>query len=158
MDTIVIRKAKDADISSLQGLTLALTESDCPYDQLLSREWSYNKEGETYVKEHIRGDRKVCFVAEYENKLVGYAAGEIKEINPERPVASSELHHLYISPSMRGQGVGGKLVAAFKEWSKEKGMKKIAVNVYTANVSAVKFYKKQGFQDSASILEMSIDS
>ena len=46
----------------------------------------------------------------------------------------------------KNQGVGTKLVDAFCDWAKKKGVRDITLAVFPGNEDAVAFYDKKGFK------------
>lgn len=53
--------------------------------------------------------------------------------------------------SHRGQGVGSKLLEKALEYSRQIGLEKIELQVYTGNTQAIDLYKKFGFEQSGHI-------
>lgn len=49
-------------------------------------------------------------------------------------------------PEYRGQGVGGRLLAAVLDHARGFGLEKVELNVYTTNASAIALYEKFGFE------------
>lgn len=54
-------------------------------------------------------------------------------------------------PEYRGQGLGSKLLSAVIAHSKQFGLEKIELSVYTSNTSAIALYKKLGFEQEGLI-------
>jgi ribosomal protein S18 acetylase RimI-like enzyme len=54
-------------------------------------------------------------------------------------------------PEYRGQGLGSKLLSSVIEHSKQFGLEKIELNVYTSNTSGIALYKKFGFEQEGLI-------
>jgi GNAT superfamily N-acetyltransferase len=57
-------------------------------------------------------------------------------------------------PDARRQGVGEALCQAFLAWCREKGCERVFVQAYTSNDVGMNFYKKMGFTEYVSELEM----
>ncbi|GAA1570196.1 hypothetical protein GCM10009789_24700 [Kribbella sancticallisti] len=57
----------------------------------------------------------------------------------------AELVSMFVRASLRGQGVGGRLVDAFVEWAKERGATRLHVTAYAANEAALQLYQSRGF-------------
>jgi GNAT superfamily N-acetyltransferase len=66
------------------------------------------------------------------------------------------LESFYISEDFRKKGIGEKLYTAFVDWVKKKGVRNISVEITTANKGAESFYKKNGFRDYNSTLEVEL--
>ncbi len=57
------------------------------------------------------------------------------------------IQFLYVMPSYRNQGIGTALANYAEEWAKEEGFEQITLRVYVNNTSAMKLYRKFGFED-----------
>lgn len=89
----------------------------------------------------------IFFVAEIENKIVGYAKlkqnSREEEISGENPI---ELVRLYSLNEFIGKGVGKSLMLKCLDFAKEKGHDIIWLGVWEYNYNAQKFYAKFGFE------------
>jgi len=65
----------------------------------------------------------------------------------------AELENMYVQESMRGKGVGGKLISQFENWCKERKVQIIRVVASAANTNAIDFYKKHGSKEVTLTLE-----
>jgi len=101
--------------------------------------------------------KRNCFIAEVNNEIVGYLAGSIIEPCSYRNIKKiSELENMIIKEDCRGKRIGEKLFKEFVEWSKFKKVKKMKVSAFTNNESAIRFYKRIGFDSYATELEYKI--
>jgi GNAT superfamily N-acetyltransferase len=85
-----------------------------------------------------------AFVAEYGNTIVGWigAAHSIMiEVMPH-----CEINGLVIDEHYRGKGVGRILIAAVKQWAKEKGDNKLSLRCNITRADAHRFYEHLGFE------------
>jgi GNAT superfamily N-acetyltransferase len=64
---------------------------------------------------------------------------------PETSSVTAVLAGLYVRPAHRGDGTGGRLVAEFRRWARERGARYAEVTAYAANADAVRFYERHGF-------------
>jgi len=53
---------------------------------------------------------------------------------------------MYVEPVYRGQGVNKLIIEKLVEWSREKGLKEIRLQVYSDNLPAMRAYEKVGFK------------
>ena len=83
-----------------------------------------------------------CFVAEVAEKVVGIALVYPRYSTWSGPVV--HLEDLIVSESMRGKGVGSKLLEAVVKYGHKKGVKRISWEVLDWNEPAIKFYEKNG--------------
>lgn len=154
MENTLIRKATLKDLEDILLLSDELTLSDLPYDKEVDINWAYTDKGKEYYTEKILGKNGICFVAELDNKIVGYATAAQKEVPSYRLVKVAELENLVVNKEMRSKGIGKKLMDYFIKWAKEIGADKAAVDVFTLNEKGVAFYKREGFLPFETILEM----
>lgn len=94
-----------------------------------------NKEG---IEKFLRRNPDTCFVAEYEDKIVGAI------------IAGSDgrrgyIYHTAVSPEQRRQGIASKLVEAVMSALEKIGIAKAALVVFDRNADGNAFWEKSGF-------------
>jgi len=106
------------------------------------------------AKEVIKHFKKeICFVAEINNKIIGYACGEKKVYNRKKKLFYLKkgekyvgLHSLYVLKPYRKQKVGRKLILALIKEAKKQNLSSIHLIADSKNQEKlVSFYKKCGF-------------
>ena len=155
VEKIIIRKARIDELGQIQNLTHRLFAYETKSDRLLNTRWPY-QQGKKVLEIRIRGGKFVCFVAEFDKKIVGYLTGEVKKGEPWKPVRKSELESMFVQDEYRSKGIGRKLTREFLKWSKKKGVKRAVVFAYVANKRAVKFYKRLGFNEDTIFFEKEV--
>jgi ribosomal protein S18 acetylase RimI-like enzyme len=55
------------------------------------------------------------------------------------------LHSVWVSPEVRGLGVGRRLVASVEEWARGRGAAGLRLAVLPGNDAAIELYRRQGF-------------
>ncbi len=123
-----IRKMTLKDYEAVYGLWLS-----CKGMGLNSVDDS--KEG---IEKFLRRNPDTCFVAEYEDKIVGAV------------IAGSDgrrgyIYHTVVSPEQRRQGIASKLVEAVISAMEEIGIAKVALVVFDRNADGNAFWEKSGF-------------
>lgn len=97
------------------------------------------------LREAIFGEERFvqCLVAESENELVGYALffPVFKSFRGER---SMFLEDLYVSPKMRGRGLGLKMLKAVARAAKAQSCARMDWQALKWNANAVEFYQNLG--------------
>ena len=95
---------------------------------------------ERYFKLFVDKD-KMFFVAEYNNKIVGYILGE--------PMKGrlANLGLLAVDKKFRGKGIGKKLVEAFRKRCDKKKLNYMWLNAPKSNKKTLEFYRKCGFKE-----------
>ncbi|WP_020409368.1 GNAT family N-acetyltransferase [Hahella ganghwensis] len=82
-------------------------------------------------------------VAEISEQVCGFAmAYTSKSLTAGK---SAIIGHLVVTESKRGAGIGRRLVAELKDWTKRQGLTTIRVGSQTYREAAHKFYEDQGF-------------
>lgn len=90
------------------------------------------------IEKFLRRNPDTCFVAEYEDKIVGAV------------IAGSDgrrgyIYHTAVSPEQRRQGIASKLVEAVMSALEKIGIAKAALVVFDRNVDGNAFWEKSGF-------------
>lgn len=67
---------------------------------------------------------------------------------------SGEIESLFLDESIRGLGVGGTLVDSHVAWMRERGCARIRVSVSHGHDSPLDFYRKHGFRERLTVLEL----
>ena len=84
------------------------------------------------------------FVAEIDEKIVGYVFGSVIDLLPETFVAENAglIGDLYVQDAYRGMGVGSALMQAMKDWFKLRGVNHYEWYVAASNEIGVNFWQK----------------
>jgi len=129
--------------------------------RLLSLQDSPNSFGSSYEQEFLfsseewisrlnldnRVKRALPLVAELNGIAVGLAWGLVH--SPKDKTA--HIYQMWVSPDVRGQGVGSLLLKKIIIWSKELNLDYVCLAVTTTNIAAVKLYKTYGFEPYGSL-------
>jgi len=96
------------------------------------------------IKKHGFGKNSVfkCFVAEYMNSIVGIALFYPRYSTWKGP--TFHLEDLIVTKTMKGKGIGTKLLYAFVNYAKNAGVKRVEWEVLDWNKKAIDFYNKNG--------------
>lgn len=155
--TFKIRKAKVADLKTLQQLSAKLINSDNRFNNVQNlRKWSLSEDGEKYLLCRIRGKKGACFVAEREGEIVGYISGGVVKIQKWRPFKKAEVDNIYVKENYRNHKIGSALMDIFINWAKSKGMEKVFLYAMEQNVDAIRFYQNKLYDKFQLILEREI--
>ena len=146
MEKVIIRKADLKDLDKVQELNNKLFELEFNnFDDTLKTGWPFEKEGQDYFEDMIKNE--IVFVAEVEEKIVGYLAGSICEQISYITETFAELDNMCIDDEYRRFGIGTLLMDEFKKYCKEKNMQNIKVTASAKNRRAIQFYMRNGFED-----------
>jgi GNAT superfamily N-acetyltransferase len=134
----MIRKASPSDLPALLSLVegLAAHHEDIP--RLTAKTLAADLFGpvpwfHVFVAEAAGGD------------LIGYAAllPLARLYHGERGL---DLHHLYVAPEARGQGIGSALLAASEAHGRELGCSYLIIGTHADNSAAHAFYTAQAYR------------
>ncbi|GMA62031.1 GNAT family N-acetyltransferase [Alicyclobacillus fastidiosus] len=100
------------------------------------------KEQRNYIQSLLGAANSMVFVAEHEDKLVGYLGAYGGEFRRNR-------HNVYlvigILQQFAGRGVGTALFTEMEKWARQVGVHRLELTVMTHNIAGVSLYKKMGF-------------
>ena len=82
------------------------------------------------------------FVCEENNKILGVIRFGKPSDNSE--TYNSEIHALYVEPSLKGKGIGTKLFEFAKKYFIEKNTTSMIIWCLKNNLPSIKFYEKMG--------------
>ncbi|MCG6191024.1 GNAT family N-acetyltransferase [Maribellus maritimus] len=133
---MIIRKAELSDIKELTRLMMEL--------RTFYQQESKPEELQTFIKSRINNRDSVIFVAEENNKLVGYV-----QLFPSfSTIKLSEiwvLNDLFVLKSFRGKGVASQLVDTVLKFSEKGQRKQVWLLTGNDNKKAQRLYKRKGF-------------
>jgi len=103
---------------------------------LASAEWADG--GETRWRERLLDTAALKIVAVRDGLPAGLVRGVIED-------GCAWLHSLWVSPQMRGQGLGGQLAAAVEAWAVRQDATCIRLEVVPGNAPAIALYRRHGY-------------
>ncbi|MES2314414.1 MAG: GNAT family N-acetyltransferase [Patescibacteria group bacterium] len=156
---IVFEKASIADLEAIQRLNQELCAKEHnEFDSTINPDYALSEPGVEYFKSRIESSDGCALIAKEGDEYVGYLIGGMAAPEDYRTIKSAaELENMYVKDSMRGKGIGGKLVQQFEDWCKEKGVEVIRVVASAENAAAIKFYEAHGAKPVSLTLEKKID-
>lgn len=137
--SFVIREMLKEDIKQVQDVAEKSWHST--YDGIIPRNIQENFLKAAYSDEMMENRLKgsFIFVAEMENKVVGFA--NFTRVNDE---GKSELSAIYLYPDLQARGIGTALLQ--KGIEKLHNVKEIYIDVEKENKIGKTFYKAKGFK------------
>jgi len=143
---ITIRKAELKDAQALGHIQVTSWRSafrNIAPDDYLDKQVSESNQADDW-KEILVDSEQVVFVAEVENKVVGYAWAHHED---DKSIEwDAELISMHILPEYKRQGIGRRLFAAVAKQLKEEGYKSVYLWVLEENHPSRKFYEALGGQ------------
>ena len=95
----------------------------------------------------IKDATKPIFVADYDNRVVGYAFCVFQQHidnNILTDIKTLYIDDLCVDENYRGRHIGKELYEYVIAFAKEQGFYNLTLNVWSCNESAMKFYEKLG--------------
>lgn len=92
---------------------------------------------------------QMIFIAIEDQQPVGYIIGYVFQ----GMRTNGYIDELYIQDDARGKGIGSQLMSTAIDWIKHRGAKRITLNVFNWNDSAIKFYESHNFKPYATSYE-----
>lgn len=99
-------------------------------------------------------DGEFCLVAELDDRIVGFALGCMLE-KPRSAWRYGYLEWLGVEPSMKGKGIGKRLLNRLTDIFIDHGARIMLVDTEMENVDAIQFFKNQGFGNDVPHVYMS---
>ncbi|MDB5260393.1 MAG: acyl-CoA N-acyltransferase [Candidatus Nomurabacteria bacterium] len=143
---INIRLATLEDLSILQTLNDEVFVDNAKYDSDLNLNWSKGEKGRKYFSDILVNQDVFKVIAEDGGKAIGYLTA-IEKLIDYRKSKYLEIENMGVIPEYRSKGIGKQLMEECFIWGKQNGYQKVFVNTYIANEKALKFYKKNGFNE-----------
>jgi GNAT superfamily N-acetyltransferase len=99
------------------------------------------------LRELLARPTGALFVAEDDGRLAGFIRAAVEENVPYRlPERHVGIGYLYVDPSARRRGLGGRLFAAVREWAAtQDGVGHFEMTVLNADGQAEQFWRSLGF-------------
>ena len=128
-----IRRARQEDKEAIRRVHESAIRGTCAshYSREVIEIWAGGLQSEKYAKAIERYD---FFVAEEDGEVVGFG-----ELGRE----TAAIQGLYVSPEVKGRGVGWKLLSTLEERARAYGLKSLRL---TSSLNAVPFYERAGFK------------
>ncbi len=89
-------------------------------------------------------NRGLIVVAENKGQLLGYAYASY-EWRAEFCGETMDIVALFVSPQLRGKGVGGSLINALLENAKQRGISRVSAEVHPGNSAIERTLESSGF-------------
>ena len=139
---------EDADLSnaSVRSDLIRLVEAFAVVSKVTLRP------GHAEALDHLLQTHPTVFLIlarDEEERAVGYALCQ-KTISSFEGAPSVNLHDIYLGETLRGQGVGRRMIARLEEKARSMGCRKITLEVDRENTGAQRLYQALGFADGSS--------
>ena len=88
-------------------------------------------------------DENAVFVAEVDGKILGWVHAHLYNLLVDDP--ETEIGGLVVDETVRGQGIGERLMRAAEAWTLEKGCSSVYLRSNAIRAHAHEFYKRIGY-------------
>lgn len=152
---IKIRKAENRDIPAIwelekEGREVHKKITPEKYSEL-NKARIDKKEGKNFavgLKKDLAKKKKLIFVAECENKVVGYVYCFIGHWSwSDNPPKTLRIEDICVLKTYQKSGVATKLLNEVIKIAEKNKVKFISLNVWLKNKVAIDFYKRNKFED-----------
>jgi len=136
---MLIRSINESDNKSLSRiLREVLVEMEIPKKGSAYEDPELNKMFEAY-----QNPRSKYYIIEHENKILGGAGiSQLKESTSD----ICELQKMYFHKSLRGRGIGDKMIELCLDFAIKSNFKKCYIETMPNMINAQKLYLKKGFK------------
>jgi len=159
MNTALLRIARAEDAAAIDavGYEGALYHHNAEPSLLAppssqSHEWSESA--------LIQSPESVCFVAELEDRVVGYVHATV--VTESRPMfighRFGRIEAISVLPQFQSQGIGTVLLDAAEQWLVLQGCKVVRLSVFAANSRACSLYAERGYEPVVTFLQRRMDN
>jgi GNAT superfamily N-acetyltransferase len=142
---VEIRRIRADEGLRLKALRLhALADSPMAYGSTLAREQAYpDALWHERAATGAAGDKTVTVVAEYDDRLVGMAAGLAPDgESPPDPI----MVGVFVDGAVRRQGIGAALVQNVIDWARARRSPRLLIWITASNEPALALYGRYGFR------------
>ena len=134
--SVIIRDAVQNDMKQVLMLIKELAKFEKEPNAVILNEEQLVRDG------FSKNPKFKCFVAEFNNEIIGMALGYPRYSTWKG--ATMHLEDLIVTKSRRGNGVGSLLFSKFINYAHSLRVKRIEWAVLDWNVNAIEFYEKNG--------------
>jgi GNAT superfamily N-acetyltransferase len=152
VEDFVIRPATDADIPALERLYEILNRSHVDGQPRVFKMQNRDELRQQVIEEIERGNADGNFlrVAERDGKLAGMVFAVHRPARPGItvlvPRESVFVDELCVMDEFRGTGAANALMRAVDDWAITLDVDLVALNVWSFNSRAIRFYEKLGYE------------
>lgn len=141
----ILRNASQADIPTLKNLYRYFVDEMSGFD---SDDSNSDEEIMSWIETSLNENNGVIVVAENDQGIHGFARVSRKTRVAENEgniINYAKLNDLYVLSQYRKQGIASLLINSAIEWTKNKSLSRIILNVYENNNPARTLYESKGF-------------
>ena len=155
--SVTIRTAQPGDLAQVGELAGKLVRQHHGFDPLRFMLIPNVEAGYAhFFAGELSSSETWILVAEQEGRVVGYAYARREPRNWNDLLdAHAALHDLYVSESVRRQGVARQLVQAIRDAAAQRGVPRLVLHTASRNATARDFFARVGFRET--MVEMTLE-
>jgi GNAT superfamily N-acetyltransferase len=142
MNPIIIRPARHTDLDTLFRFEQGVIATERPFDPTLKEDPIHYYD----LPAMIDAPEVALVVAESADGLIGSGYARIE---PAKPYLRHPIHaylgFMYVEPTHRGKGINRMIIDALRAWALSRNITELRLDVYYANINAIRAYEKAGF-------------
>lgn len=128
-------------------------------EELFTSEFSpsmYRTWDEYEITTLFNSDNELCLIAELAGEVIGFALGTTVEKN-HSAWKYGYLVWIGVRPGIQKCGAGDKLFGEIKQRMLAQGVRMIVIDTDADNIGGIKFFKKQGFDNTQKHVYMTLN-
>lgn len=150
---ILIRKAQTEDFADILRLNQGLFDFESQFNHGYNLKWTYSAAGRAYFTERLANENALFFIAEVDEKTIGYILAHVTFHSYRNSNPSCEIENMFIEAPYRRKKIGSMLIETVKKYAQERGVRRLRVGAIAQNDRALQFYRSHGFSDVIIYLE-----
>jgi ribosomal protein S18 acetylase RimI-like enzyme len=135
VDQVRIRRLKKSDAEEISRIYAAIIMKPVSADF------------ERVIEEHSQRDNDACFVAEFQDKVVGFMISYILTAGFGE-AKSAWIATFGVNPNFMGRGIGASLAEEIFKFYRSKGIENVYTSVRWDSTDLLSFFKTLGFDRS----------
>lgn len=144
---IIIRACNESDITTLLHLSVdTFRETFEEFNTIENMRLYLETFSDGRIADELHEPGSIFYIAEENNKPVGYARIRLSKTPAALPERSLEIERLYARKTHIGKGVGKQLMNTCLEHAKQHGFDCVWLGVWEHNTRAIAFYQQYGFE------------
>jgi GNAT superfamily N-acetyltransferase len=153
---VIVRRAVSEDVRKIAEFAIKLFAQHQAYDSRRFAEIASVEGAEQFYGSQIEAKDAAILIAEFENKIVGFAYIQYEPMDYANLLENAAwLHDIYVDETARSHNAGKLLLAAAAETAKELGADKLMLMAASKNEYARSFFERNGFAET--MVEMMLD-
>jgi ribosomal protein S18 acetylase RimI-like enzyme len=149
MQSFKIRRAKEADLQTVGKLGALLVRAHFAFDpqRFMAPGTALEESYARFLRTQMKEPDVVIFVAEQDQKIVGYVYAELEPRNwKELREPAGFIHDVVVDESNQRSGIGAALVEAASDWLRDRGAPRIMLWTAEQNSAAQRLFSRLGFR------------